>query len=282
MEEQTKHCPYCGEEIQATAKKCRYCGEWLDGEHESHNEPPKNEELADTNDEERKGWIEYFFIDTLFKHYADFNGVVGRKQFWLSYAWMSLFLVAIMSLEVLAAGNIFVKFASPSYLLTAVATLAVLVPFITACVRRLRDAGLHWAWMSLYAIPVISSFIVLFLITKDAQSKNETFICGLLAIISVLCLLAILSLFCVKGNAQCEKTKAKAVDIIVLIVCLLFTFGGTAKAAYDYNRVKGLSNFFDSLGKATEYDDTTLSADTTEFNTAAVDTAAADTAIPEI
>lgn len=29
-EKQTKNCPYCGEEILATAKKCKHCGEWLE------------------------------------------------------------------------------------------------------------------------------------------------------------------------------------------------------------------------------------------------------------
>lgn len=34
MEQQTKKCPYCGEEILAVAKKCKHCGEWLEEKEE--------------------------------------------------------------------------------------------------------------------------------------------------------------------------------------------------------------------------------------------------------
>lgn len=36
---QKKNCPYCGEEIMATAKKCKHCGEWLTEQAPVHLDP---------------------------------------------------------------------------------------------------------------------------------------------------------------------------------------------------------------------------------------------------
>ncbi len=51
MEQEKKNCPYCGEEIMATAKKCKHCGEWLTSKKKAikkrERQPLENAEKTD-------------------------------------------------------------------------------------------------------------------------------------------------------------------------------------------------------------------------------------------
>jgi len=51
MPNETKRCPYCGEEILAIAKKCKHCGEFLDSSSSSSQHPTLQE-----NQPERTIW----------------------------------------------------------------------------------------------------------------------------------------------------------------------------------------------------------------------------------
>ena len=55
MEQNTKKCPFCGEEIMPDAKKCRHCGEWLDKTSSHRVEEISTKPKAKGN--KKKAWI---------------------------------------------------------------------------------------------------------------------------------------------------------------------------------------------------------------------------------
>ncbi len=74
MADETKECPYCGEEILAIAKKCKHCGEFLDGSSKPVNSNSVYSgkfQNVDVNDKWKKRFeaIDEMVIDGKWWHY---------------------------------------------------------------------------------------------------------------------------------------------------------------------------------------------------------------------
>jgi hypothetical protein len=66
MEQDTKRCPYCGEEILAIAKKCKHCGEWLvKSANYNNRQPVKKESHFDSKYLYDKVWMKVLFWATI-------------------------------------------------------------------------------------------------------------------------------------------------------------------------------------------------------------------------
>lgn len=50
-----------------------------------------NKKLKEMNELKRKGWVNYFFVETFVKYCLDFSGKLSCKQFWLAYVWYLFF-----------------------------------------------------------------------------------------------------------------------------------------------------------------------------------------------
>lgn len=205
MEDATKRCPYCGEEILAVAKKCKHCGEWLEDnvpvaepqpassltpepEKASVNErcepTPTPEPASEPTPEPEKtpvnegkeatptaapvrkpGFFEYYFIDLFIRRYADFKGKTSRRQFWMGHLCFVLLLLTLFSIDV-AIGE-------EMPICTLVGTLAFTVPFAAAAIRRLHDTGRSGWWFLIQYVPVVGPIGLLVLLARKGETKAQ-------------------------------------------------------------------------------------------------------------
>ena len=122
-----------------------------------------------------------------FKNYAEFTGRSTRPDYW--WVWLgnfilsipfwiiyfyTVFLSAVMdSVSDSASEAIFMVFGLVA-IIYAVFYLAILVPTLALSVRRLRDAGFHWAFIFLRFAPMggLALLILFAMPTKETEVVN--------------------------------------------------------------------------------------------------------------
>jgi uncharacterized membrane protein YhaH (DUF805 family) len=92
----------------------------------------------------------------------DYTGRSNRGDYWW-YALANL-IISVVLLILSAASDFF----GWIYSIWAVATI---VPSLPVTVRRLRDAGKHWAWIFIGLIPLVGSIWLIYLLVQPSAAS---------------------------------------------------------------------------------------------------------------
>jgi uncharacterized membrane protein YhaH (DUF805 family) len=102
----------------------------------------------------------HWFLDPITKHYADFEGRVGRQEYWMFILFSFILQIAFS----------IVGFDEVSMLVY----LGLFVPTLALAARRLHDIGKSGWWQLLNLIPIIGWIIIIvWLATKTDPVANE-------------------------------------------------------------------------------------------------------------
>ncbi|HEY1614666.1 MAG TPA: DUF805 domain-containing protein [Rhizomicrobium sp.] len=91
------------------------------------------------------------FVDTITKHYVDFDGRVGRAQFWYY-----ILVYAVIAVAVSIVGGIVGSGSG----LRSLYSLALLCPTLGFTARRLHDTGRTANWVFILAVPWVLTMLL--------------------------------------------------------------------------------------------------------------------------
>jgi uncharacterized membrane protein YhaH (DUF805 family) len=103
----------------------------------------------------------HWFIDPIKNHYADFNGRVGRQEFWMFVLFSFLIQIAldIVGLD----------------MVSVLVSLALLVPSLALGARRLHDTGRSGWWQLIGLIPIIGWIIIIVWFATKTENENNMY-----------------------------------------------------------------------------------------------------------
>lgn len=100
-----------------------------------------------------------------FKKYAVFNGRARRKEFWMYYLFLIIFMVVAAVIDA----------AMGSFVLSAVFMLATLVPTLSVYIRRLHDTGRSGWWIMISLIPLVGGLVLFYFLISDGGVEDNQY-----------------------------------------------------------------------------------------------------------
>ena len=98
-------------------------------------------------------------VKSCFSGYVNFSGRASRSEFW----WFELFGI-LCALVVWPLGDF----------VAGLISLALLLPSLAVCVRRLHDTGKTGLWLLIFFIPFIGALVLLlFFVQPSADGSND-------------------------------------------------------------------------------------------------------------
>ncbi|MCB1121117.1 MAG: DUF805 domain-containing protein [Verrucomicrobiae bacterium] len=106
-----------------------------------------------------------YYTDVL-KKYTVFEGRARRKEYWMFALFNIIIAVILLAVEIAIGGPGIV------YMIYC---LAVLLPSLAVCVRRLHDTGKSGWWILISLVPAVGGLILLVFMVMDSQPGDNQF-----------------------------------------------------------------------------------------------------------
>ena len=111
-----------------------------------------------------------WYLDVLKKYFV-FQGRARRKEYWMFTLFNMLAYIALMIIEgILGMGG-----EGGLGLLSALYSLAILLPSLGVSVRRLHDTDRSGWWLLISLIPIIGAIVLLVFMVLDSQAGTNQY-----------------------------------------------------------------------------------------------------------
>jgi len=113
-----------------------------------------------------------YFLETVKKRYADFNGRATRSEFWYFTLFYMVIIFVLMIIDQFVVNPMLgmtAHEAAQGGLLQVLFALVMFIPVLSVGVRRLHDIGKSGWWMLVVLIPLLGALVLIYFWVQKSQ-----------------------------------------------------------------------------------------------------------------